>query len=60
MIKIIYNNDIVFGKFGINKKTAVALGNFDGLHIGHMALINKIKERAERNPGNMPGRLSRA
>lgn len=29
--------------------TVVALGNFDGLHIGHMAVINAAKEMAERN-----------
>ncbi len=29
--------------------TVVALGNFDGLHIGHMAVINAAKEMAEKN-----------
>ena len=29
-----------------NKKRAVAIGFFDGIHIGHAALINKTKERA--------------
>ena len=42
-MRVIYNNDIK-NNLGINKKTAVALGNFDGLHIGHMLLIDKIKE----------------
>ena len=39
-MKIIYNNG---GDFK-NIKTAVALGNFDGVHIAHMVLIEKIKE----------------
>jgi len=39
-MQIIYNNT---GDFK-NIKTAVALGNFDGVHIGHMSLIKKIKE----------------
>ena len=45
-MRVIYNNNIK-NNLGINKKTAVALGNFDGLHIGHMLLIDKIKEYAE-------------
>ena len=54
-MQIIYNNDTGFLSSNtnkINKKTAVALGNFDGLHIGHMILIDKIKEYAEKNPEN--------
>ena len=39
-MKIIYNNA---GDFKA-EKTAVALGNFDGVNIGHISLINKIKE----------------
>lgn len=31
-----------------NKKTVLALGNFDGLHIGHMAVINAAKDMAKR------------
>ena len=34
----------------INAKTAVALGNFDGLHIGHMALVNSLAEYKQANP----------
>lgn len=48
---IIYNNDIK-SDLKKTKKTAVALGNFDGLHIGHMILIDKIKEYAESDPMN--------
>ncbi|WP_426349343.1 bifunctional riboflavin kinase/FAD synthetase [Alloiococcus sp. CFN-8] len=35
----------------IDKKTYIALGSFDGLHTGHMQLINKAKELAEVNNG---------
>ncbi|MCL2773341.1 MAG: bifunctional riboflavin kinase/FAD synthetase [Oscillospiraceae bacterium] len=46
-MEIINNTDIGFIRSKINKKTAVALGNFDGLHIGHMALIDRITEYAK-------------
>jgi riboflavin kinase/FMN adenylyltransferase len=36
----------------IDKKAAVALGNFDGFHIGHMMLIEKIKQYASLDPEN--------
>ena len=32
-----------------NAKTGVGLGNFDGLHIGHMALINTLIREAQLN-----------
>ena len=32
-----------------NNKTGVGLGNFDGLHIGHMALINTLIREAQLN-----------
>jgi FAD synthase len=28
--------------------TAVALGNFDGIHIGHMAVLNETKKYSDR------------
>lgn len=34
------------------KKTAVALGNFDGFHLGHMAVINSVKDK--KNNGLIP------
>ena len=45
-MRIIYNNDEnnEIGENFKHKKTAVALGNFDGLHIAHMNLIRKTKE----------------
>jgi len=46
-MQIIYSNNINnISDFKASKKTAVALGNFDGFHIGHMLLIDKIKEYA--------------
>ena len=38
-------------------KRAIALGFFDGVHIGHGALLNKTKERAAEI-GGMPSVLS--
>ena len=35
----------------IDKETYIALGSFDGLHTGHMQLLNKAKELAEVNNG---------
>jgi len=51
-MQVIYNNDTGFINSRLNKKTAVTLGNFDGIHIGHMILIDKIKEYAEADPQN--------
>lgn len=42
----IYNHS----DFIMDKKTAVTLGNFDGIHLGHLELINTVKEYA-RNRG---------
>lgn len=33
----------------LNEGTAVSLGNFDGLHIGHKLLINTMKEKAKQH-----------
>ena len=33
----------------LNNGTYIALGSFDGLHIGHMSLINKTVKLAEKN-----------
>ncbi|WP_040211746.1 bifunctional riboflavin kinase/FAD synthetase [Clostridium polynesiense] len=35
----------------IEKNTYIALGSFDGLHLGHMSLINKSIELAKENKG---------
>lgn len=40
-----------------DRKRAIALGFFDGVHIGHGALLNKTKERAEQI-GGLPSVLS--
>lgn len=40
-----------------DKKRAIALGFFDGVHLGHAALLNKTKERAAEI-GAMPSVLS--
>ncbi|HDS29767.1 MAG TPA: hypothetical protein ENN67_01860 [Firmicutes bacterium] len=36
-------------KFVPEKKTAIALGRFDGVHVGHMTLLNKAVEFAREN-----------
>ena len=46
--------EVVYGRsannFEFNGSTGIGLGNFDGLHIGHMALINTlVKESKLRN-----------
>ncbi len=43
---LVYNNSY----FNIEKRTAVTLGNFDGIHLGHQVLINTVTEYA-RNKG---------
>jgi riboflavin kinase/FMN adenylyltransferase len=35
--------------FKINEPTAVTLGNFDGIHLGHQKLISTVKEYAKRD-----------
>ena len=40
-----------------DKKRAMALGFFDGVHIGHAALLNKTKQRADQI-GAMPSVLT--
>ena len=47
-MNIIYNNSPNFNN--INAKTAVALGNFDGLHTAHMMLVDAVSEYKRENP----------
>ncbi len=42
-MKIIDND-----KFNIKEPTAVTLGNFDGIHLGHQALVSAMFENAEK------------
>ncbi len=43
-MKIISVNNTLY-----NEEVAIVLGDFDGLHIGHQALINTVKEEAKIN-----------
>ncbi len=36
-------------EFQLNQKTAVAIGKFDGVHLGHQELISKIIEQKQEN-----------
>ena len=36
----------------LNKSSFIALGSFDGLHLGHLSLVNKVKALAQNNDGN--------
>lgn len=45
-MKVIYNEK---DKFKFDTPTGVGLGNFDGLHVGHMALINTLIEESQKN-----------
>ncbi len=47
---IIFNNP---EEINITENTAVALGNFDGLHAGHMELVRTMKQAADRE-GSVP------
>lgn len=38
-------------KIKFNKKSYIALGSFDGIHIGHNALVDKVLELARLNDG---------
>ena len=33
----------------LKKKTAVAIGNFDGVHLGHKKILEYLKKTAEEN-----------
>ena len=38
-------------EFNIGKPTAVSLGKFDGLHLGHQLLLERILEKKTGEPG---------
>lgn len=45
IIKDIYGKDI------LTSDNYIALGSFDGLHLGHLSLIHKVHEEAQKNGG---------
>ena len=42
------NNIALFKKRHPNTKMSATIGNFDGLHIGHQAILNNLKEEAKQ------------
>ena len=42
----IYNNLKIKKK---HKNSIVAIGNFDGIHLGHQKVINEAKKKAKKN-----------
>jgi riboflavin kinase/FMN adenylyltransferase len=43
---------VVYGRHNMDsfqKATGVGLGNFDGLHLGHMGLVNALIDESKKN-----------
>ena len=45
-MEIIYGRD---NMDSLQKATGVGLGNFDGLHLGHMGLVNALIDESQKN-----------
>jgi len=45
-MRVIYGAE---SNYNFTRSTGVGLGNFDGLHVGHMALIDKLIKESESN-----------
>ena len=45
---LIYDNNILENE---SKNNYIALGSFDGLHLGHLSLVEKVKKLAKQNNG---------
>ena len=43
---IVYNNLEIKKKF---KNSVIAIGNFDGLHLGHQKVLREAKKKAKKN-----------
>ncbi len=53
-LKVFSYEDIIEGKFPLEYKkmgTALSIGSFDGLHLGHMEILNKLLENKSYVPG---------
>ena len=42
----IYNNLIINKK---HQNSVVAIGNFDGIHLGHQKVLNRARQKAKKN-----------
>ena len=43
---IIYNKSKVDKKFN---RSVIAIGNFDGIHLGHQKVLNEARKKAKKN-----------
>ena len=46
MVMKIYNNANLNKK---HRQGVIAIGNFDGLHLGHQKVVNEAKQKAKKN-----------
>jgi len=50
-VRIVHWNDVIRGTASISERTAATIGVFDGLHVGHRALVASVVSKA---PGLLP------
>ena len=48
-ITILHSPEEWKARFGATERTALTVGNFDGLHLGHQKILRSVMERARTN-----------